>query len=89
MRAITVHRCDRPHRSVNAWLHCAVPSLRSVGGAGRVGVILWCGPHRAYLFHSAEWARTVFLEFGVFGCGPECIGEHELILIPERAEVTA
>lgn len=89
MRTLEQCRCERAHRSAAAWLHCAVPALTSVSGVGCFAIVLWCSRPRAHLFHSEHWARTVHAEYGVFGCGPDCVGEHELVRVPDRLEEAA
>lgn len=81
MRTIDRHHCDKQHRNPRTFMHCAIPSAKSVRGDGALALILWCDQPRIVLFRHLTWARTVEAEYRVFGCSPLCAGDHELAVV--------
>ena len=81
MRVVTEHHCTRHHRNAAYFARCAWPNATEVLGRGFLAVVTTCHEPRIYLVERLNPARTLQTEFNVFGCGPDCTGQHELVAI--------
>lgn len=75
------HRCTRRHRTVNAFMRCAIRRAVWVDGEGPYALIAWCRVPSVTLWPEYVDAVESKRSIDRYACGGMCVGRHEIVRV--------